>query len=130
MVVACRVTDWTRLGDGGLEGLVAERAQEVVAAFEELAGDRDARAVGADPCGELFVLRALWAAGAPGGLCCFIERPAQRGRALPERCPGARLLSEACTVMSTDVSYRAGAQRVFGFVGGHASVSSAARAAA
>jgi hypothetical protein len=37
IVRACRVTVGACSGGDGLEGLVAERAQEVVAAFQELA---------------------------------------------------------------------------------------------
>ena len=56
-----------------------EFAQEVVAAFEQLAGDGDARAVPADPRGELVVVGPAGAARAPGGLRGLVERLAQRG---------------------------------------------------
>ena len=59
-------------GGDGLERLVTETAQDVVAAFQQLACDRDARPVAADPLGELFVIGPVGAARAPGGLCGFI----------------------------------------------------------
>ncbi len=79
-----------RSGGDGLQGLVAERAEEVVAAFQEFAGDRDARTVRADPLGELFVVDAVWAARAARGLRRLVERPAQSGRSLATETPGAR----------------------------------------
>ena len=42
---------WARSAGDGIERRVAETAEEVVAAFQELACDRDARAVSADPLG-------------------------------------------------------------------------------
>jgi hypothetical protein len=62
--------------------LVAECFEDVVAAFEQLAGEREARAVTADPLGELEVVLAVGAGGEAGALCSFIERPAQRGWSL------------------------------------------------
>ena len=81
-----------RSGGDGLQGLVAERAQEVVAAFQEFARDRDAGAVAADPLGELFVVRTVGAARSTRGLRSFIERPAQRGRSLAGEMPGRAAL--------------------------------------
>jgi hypothetical protein len=40
-----------RSGGDGVQGLVAELAEDVVAALEQLAGEREARAVPADPLG-------------------------------------------------------------------------------
>ena len=65
-------------GDG-IERHVAETAQEVVATFQELACDRDARAVPAHPLGGGELVLAVGAARAPRRLGGFIERPAQRG---------------------------------------------------
>jgi hypothetical protein len=72
--------------------LVAEAAQEVVAAFEELACDRDACPVAADPLGELFVIGPVGAARATRGLRGFIERPAQRRRSLAGQVSGGSVL--------------------------------------
>jgi hypothetical protein len=48
-------------GDGR-DGLVAEVFEQVTAAFEELALERETGAVAADAGGELFVIRAVGAA--------------------------------------------------------------------
>jgi hypothetical protein len=61
--------------------LVAELAEDVVAAFEQLAGERDARTV-PDPLGCLQVVRAVGAGREAGALSGLIERPAQRRWAL------------------------------------------------
>jgi hypothetical protein len=44
---------WGRSAGGRLEGLVAERFEDVVAAFEQLAREREARSVTADSLGGL-----------------------------------------------------------------------------
>src|SRR3954447_21438133 len=66
----------------GLKRLVAELAQGVVAALEQLARDREAGAVAAEPLGCLEVVVAVGAAVATGGLGGLVERPAQRRRSL------------------------------------------------
>jgi hypothetical protein len=82
------------LGGGGFQGVVAEGFEDVVAAFEQFAGEREARTVAADPLGELKVVLAVGAGGEPRSLRGFIERPAQRGGPWRERCPGARRWSD------------------------------------
>jgi hypothetical protein len=52
----------------GSKRLVAEFAQEVVAAFQELARDRDARAVTAEPLGGLPVVLAIFGRERPLGI--------------------------------------------------------------
>jgi hypothetical protein len=47
----------------GRQGVLAEVSKRVVAAFEELAGEREAGAVAADPLGGLQVVVAIGAAG-------------------------------------------------------------------
>src|SRR5690349_22561797 len=86
---ACRVTG---SGAGGLQRLVAKIAQHVIAALQKLARDRHARAIAADPLGELVVVGTVGAAGTPGGLRGFIERPAQRGWSLARQVPGSAVL--------------------------------------
>jgi hypothetical protein len=76
----------------GLQRLVAELAQGVVAALEQLARDREARAVAAEPLGRLEVVVAVGAAVPAGRLGGFVERPAQRGRSLPGEVAGRAAL--------------------------------------
>ncbi len=76
-----------RSGGDGIKRRFAETAEEVVAAFEKLACDRDARAVPADPLSGIEVVLAVGAARTPRGLCGLIERPAQRGRSLSGEMP-------------------------------------------
>jgi hypothetical protein len=84
----------TGLGRGqvatGLPALVAERAEKVVAAFQELARGSDACAVAADPHGELLVVGTVGAAGATRGLCGLVEPSAAvfGGRDRPGRGAG------------------------------------------
>ena len=78
-------------GDGR-ERLVAEGFEDVVAAFEQLAREREARAVAADPLGELLVVGAVGAGGEPGALRGFVERPAQRGWSLAGEVPGGAVI--------------------------------------
>ena len=66
---ACRVDNGS--GDGR-ERVVAEGFEDVAAAFEQLARERKARAVPADPGGELLVVAAVGAGGEPGALSCLI----------------------------------------------------------
>ena len=108
IVRACRVTVLRAAQVAtGSRALVAERAEEVVAAFQELARDRDARAVAADPRGELFVVGAVRAAGTTRGLRGFVERPAQRGWSLPTEMPrGAALVGFADRDVQTPVADR------------------------
>jgi hypothetical protein len=75
---------------GRLQGLVSEFAQRVVAALEQLAGDSEAGAVAAEPRGGLLVVGVVGAARAASELGCFVERPAQRRRALAREVPGPR----------------------------------------
>ena len=76
------------LSGDGLERLVAEGFEEVVAAFEQLAREREARAVAADPLGELKVVGTVGAGREPRALRGFIQRPAQRGWSLTGEVPG------------------------------------------
>ena len=69
-------------GSGGQQGVVAELAQGVEAALEQLAGQRETGAVAAQAFGGLVVVAAVGAAGAPRGLGRFEQRPAQRRRSL------------------------------------------------
>ena len=87
---ACRAT--VGLGGDRLERLVTETAQHVVAALQQLARDGDARAVAAEPLGELFVIDAVRATRAPRRLRCLGERPAQRGRSVPGQVPADAVL--------------------------------------
>jgi hypothetical protein len=61
-----------------LQGLLAEFAQRVVAALEQLARDRQAGAVAAKPLGCFDVVVVVWRAGSAGALGGLEERPAQR----------------------------------------------------
>ena len=88
------------MSSGRLQGLRAELAQGVVAALQELAGDRQAGAVGAEPGRRLDVVAVVGRAGSPralGGL-----NSAQRSADGPwrESRPGVRRESDWCTVMS------------------------------
>ena len=78
-------------GSCGLERLVAEFAQRVVAALEQLAGEREAGAVAAEPLGGLEVVGAVRASRVPARDCAA-SYSAQRSAGGPcrERCPGAR----------------------------------------
>ena len=58
-------------GDGR-ERLVAEVFEDVVAAFEQLAREREARAVTADPGGQLLVIGAVGAGREAGALGCLV----------------------------------------------------------
>lgn len=78
-------------GDGR-ERLVAEFFEGVVAAFEQLASEREARAVTADPLGELQVVAAVGAGWEPRALRGLIERPAQRWWSLTGEMPGGAAL--------------------------------------
>jgi hypothetical protein len=72
----------------GGQGLIAEVAQGVVAAFEEFAREREAGSVTADPLGGLQVVLAVGAARMPRLLRGFVQSPAQRGRPLAAQMPG------------------------------------------
>jgi hypothetical protein len=110
------------------ESCHAEVSERVVAAFEDLAREREAGAVAADLLGGLEVVVAVRTAGMPSLLGGLYSAQRSAGGPWRER-PGARCWSDCLTVMSTDESYRGVAQRFFGFVGGRASVPSALRAA-
>ena len=69
-------------------------------ALEQLARDRHAGAVAAEPRGRLEVVLMVGGAGAAGVLGGLEQRPSQRRRALRERRPGARRASDWWTVMS------------------------------
>ena len=58
----------TKVRSDGLERLVAEFAQGVEAALEQLARERQARAVAAESVCGLVVVAAVGAAGPPRGL--------------------------------------------------------------
>jgi hypothetical protein len=75
-----------------LQGLVAELAQDVEAALEQLAGEGEAGAVAAESLGGLVVVGAVGAAGPPRGLGGFVERPTQRGRSLAGEVSGRAAL--------------------------------------
>src|SRR5215207_5508200 len=77
---------------GGLERLVAEFAQRVVAALEQLACQREAGAVAPETLGGLLVVTAVGAARPPGGLGGLEQRPAQRRRSLAGEVPGGAAL--------------------------------------
>ena len=80
------------MGLRGRQGVLAEVAQRVVAAFEEFAREREARSVTADPLGGLQVVLAVGAARMPRLLRGLIQRPAQRGRPLAAQMPGRAVL--------------------------------------
>src|SRR3954471_25088677 len=67
---------------GGRQGLVAELAQDVEAALEEVARQRQAGAVAAEALGGLVVVGAVGAAGTAGGLGGLEQRPTQGRRSL------------------------------------------------
>jgi hypothetical protein len=79
-------------GLGGLQRLVFELAQGVIAALEQLAGDRQAGTVAAEPGGGLLVVGVVGTARAARELRRLVERPAQRGRALAGEVPGSPAL--------------------------------------
>ena len=87
-----RNSSWSAGRGGRLERLVAERFEDVVVAFEQLARERDARAVAADAFGELEVVLPVGAVREAGALRGFIQRPAQRGRALAGEVAGRAVL--------------------------------------
>jgi hypothetical protein len=64
----------------GGQGLIAEVAQGVVAAFEEFAREREAGSVTADPLGGLQVVLAVGAARMPRLLRGFVQSPAPPSR--------------------------------------------------
>jgi len=64
----------------------------LVAALEQLAGQGETGAVTADPLCGLQVVRAVGAGREPGALRGFIQRPAQRGRALAGEMPTRAVL--------------------------------------
>jgi hypothetical protein len=87
----CATWPRARLLGGWGQSVVAELAQRVIAAFEQLARERQARAVAAQLGGGLLVVGAIgraWPAGDLGGL---VQRPAQRRRALAGEMPGSAM---------------------------------------
>ena len=77
---------------GPLQGVVAELAERVVAALEQLARQRQAGAVAADPLAGLQVGVVVGAAGPSGGRHRLVERSAQRRRPLPREVSGRAVL--------------------------------------
>src|SRR3954452_7645153 len=77
---------------GGRQGLVAELAQGVETALEEIAREREAGAVAAEALGGLVVVGAVGAAGTAGGLGGFEQRPTQRRRSLAREVSGGAAL--------------------------------------
>jgi hypothetical protein len=82
-------------GSGGLQGLVSEFAQRVVAALEQLAGDGQAGAVAAQARGGLEVVVVIGSVQA-GGRTWAASKSAQRNAEGPwrDRRPGARRASD------------------------------------
>src|SRR6187551_2681889 len=73
---------------GGRQRLLAEFAQRVVAALEQLARDGQARARGAGALGRLAVVVAVRAAAPRRAQRGLEQRPAQRRWALAAQVPG------------------------------------------
>jgi hypothetical protein len=78
----------------GLQRLLAEFAQRVAAALEQLARDRQARAICAQSLRRLAVVVAVGAAGASGGLAASNNAQRSAGGPCRLRCPGARRWSD------------------------------------
>src|SRR5215210_1202726 len=76
----------------GRQALVAEFAQGVEAALEQLARQGEAGAVAAETLGGLVVVGPVGATGPARRLRGLEERPAQRGRALAREVPGGAAL--------------------------------------
>src|SRR6266542_4211097 len=74
------------------ERLLAELAQDVVGAPAELARDREAGAVVAEPLGDLEVVAAVGRAGAGGRDGRFVQRPAQHFGPLVREVAGRALV--------------------------------------
>ena len=80
-------------GGDGLQGAVVEGFEDVVAAFEQFAGHREAGAVPADPLSGGEVVGAVGAAlAASGHLRGLVQRPAQRRRALAGEVPRGAII--------------------------------------
>jgi hypothetical protein len=77
---------------GGQQALVAEFAQRVKAALEQLAREREAGAVAAEAFGRLVVVGAVGAAGPPRGLGGLEQCPAQGRWSLAGEVPGGAAL--------------------------------------
>src|SRR5215207_1646696 len=85
----------TRAADGsgdGLQGVVAELAQRVMRAAQQLAGDGEDGAVLAEALLELQVVGVVGRAGLAGRFGGLEGGPAQRGRSLAGEMAGAALL--------------------------------------
>jgi hypothetical protein len=82
----------TRASSCGLERLVAEVPERVVAAFEESAGDRQARALVSEPGLGLEIVVVVGRADSARDHGGLVERPAQRGGTLPTEVPGRAAL--------------------------------------
>src|ERR1019366_8177133 len=76
----------------GLERLLAELTQRVVAARQEFARDRKTGAVAAESLSGLVVVAAIRTARTPCGLRGLVERPAQHRRSLAGEVAGAAAL--------------------------------------
>ena len=90
----------TREAHAGASPSLAEVFEGVVAAFEQLARERQAGAVASEPLGGLQEVVAVRRALAAGGLSGLIQRPAQSGRALAGEVPGRAALVGGVPVMS------------------------------
>ena len=82
----------TKVFSGGRQALVAEVAQGVEAALEQLAGEGEAGAVAAEALGGLVVVRPVGAAGPTRRLGGLEERPAQRRWSLAREVAGGAAL--------------------------------------
>jgi len=90
-------------GRHGRVSLVAEAAQDVVSAADELAGDRDRRPVGVDARGRVGVVPVIGRCPPRSLVTAFKQHPPQDRRPWRDRCPAARLVSEEWTVTSRPV---------------------------
>jgi len=81
------------VGSGvGRERLLAEVYEDVLAALEQLACEREAGAVATDPGRQLLVVGAVRARREAGALGRLIQRPAQRRWSLAGEVPGRAVI--------------------------------------
>src|SRR6201989_3281031 len=78
-------------GDGR-ERVVAQFFEDVVAAFEQLALEREAAAFPAEPGAQWLVIAAVGAGGESGALRRFVHRPAERWRSLAGEVSGGAVI--------------------------------------